>query len=106
VRRITDQQRRALLGARHLLARRGGTVQEVADAVLALHATDAATVFLSVFARLREPSVAAVEQALYADLTLHRMLAMRRTLFAVAGDFAPVVRSSTGQAVAARERAG
>lgn len=106
MRRITDQQRRALIGARHLLTRRGDTVTEVADALLALHATDAATVFLSVFARLREPSVAAVEQALYEDLALHRMLSMRRTLFAVADDLAPIVWSSTGRAIAARERAG
>ena len=106
MRRITDQQRRALLGARHLLTRRGDTVTEVADALLALHATDAATVFLSVFARLREPSVAAIEQALYEDLALHRMLSMRRTLFAVADDLAPIVWSSTGRAIAARERAG
>ena len=106
MRRITDQQRRALLGARHLLTRRGDTVTEVADALLALHATDAATVFLSVFARLREPSVAAVEQALYEDVALHRMLAMRRTLFAVADDLAPIVWSSTGRAIAARERVG
>jgi hypothetical protein len=104
VRRITDRQRRALLGARQLLARRGDTVAEVADAVLALHATDPATVFLSVFARLHEPSVAAVEQALYSSM--HRMLAMRRTMFAVADDLAPVVWSSTGRAIAARERAG
>jgi DNA-binding MarR family transcriptional regulator len=106
VRRITDQQRRALLGARHLLSRRGETVAEVADAVLALHATDPATVFLSVFARLRNPSVAAVETALYDDQTLRRMLAMRRTMFVVAADVAPVVWTSTGRAVAARERAG
>ncbi|MBB5894257.1 winged helix DNA-binding domain-containing protein [Kutzneria kofuensis] len=106
MRRITDRQRRALLGARHLLFRRGDTVEEVADAVLALHATDAATVFLSIFARLREPSVEAVEKALYGEVTLHRMLAMRRTLFAVPGDLAPVVWSSTGRAIAARERAG
>lgn len=105
MRRITDRQRRALLGARHLLARRGDTVADVADAVLALHATDPATVFLSAFARMREPSVSAVEKALYDDLSLRRMLAMRRTLFAVDSGFAPVVWSSTGRAIAVRERA-
>lgn len=36
----------------------------MADALVALHATDAATVFLSVCARLRAPEVAAVEKHL------------------------------------------
>ncbi|MBT2384909.1 winged helix DNA-binding domain-containing protein [Streptomyces sp. ISL-11] len=105
--RVTDEQRRARLGRRHLLApaHRVGTVEEVADALVALHATDAATVYLSACARLAEPSSAEVERALYEDVTLVKLLSMRRTLFAVTTGLAPYVNSSTARTIAARERA-
>ncbi|MGO4758476.1 winged helix DNA-binding domain-containing protein, partial [Streptomyces sp. 2MCAF27] len=47
--RITPAQRRARLGRRHLLApsARAARVEAVADAVVGLHATDPATVYLS-----------------------------------------------------------
>ena len=51
--------------------------------VVALHATDPATVHLSAAARMREPDVAAVERALYDERSLIRMLGMRRTMFVV-----------------------
>ncbi|MFI6446168.1 winged helix DNA-binding domain-containing protein [Kitasatospora sp. NPDC050543] len=105
--RISDEQRRALVGRRHLLvpACRAATVEEVADAVVGLHATDAATVYLSACARLAEPSAAEVERALYEDVTLVKLLSMRRTIFAVTEGFAPFVSSSTARAIAAKERA-
>ncbi|GHH70504.1 winged helix DNA-binding domain-containing protein [Kitasatospora indigofera] len=105
--RISDEQRRARLGERHLLvpARRAESVEQVADAVVGLHATDAATVYLSACARLAEPSAAEVERALYDDVTLVKLLSMRRTIFAVTEGFAPFVSSSTARAIAARERA-
>lgn len=104
--KITDAQRRARLGARHLLspAARASTSEAVAEAVLALHATDPASVYLSVAARLEEPSVVDLERALYEDHTLVRMLCMRRTMFVVPRELAPVVDASTARAVAARER--
>ncbi|GHB38134.1 hypothetical protein GCM10010331_27010 [Streptomyces xanthochromogenes] len=104
--KITDEQRRARVGARHLLApaARASAPEAVADAVLALHATDPASVYLSVAARLKEPSVADLERALYEDHTLVRMLCMRRTMFVVPRELAPVVDASTARAVAARER--
>ncbi|MFJ4479136.1 winged helix DNA-binding domain-containing protein [Streptomyces xanthochromogenes] len=104
--KITDEQRRARVGARHLLApaARASAPEAVAEAVLALHATDPASVYLSVAARLKEPSVADLERALYEDHTLVRMLCMRRTMFVVPRELAPVVDASTARAVAARER--
>ncbi|MFC9326328.1 winged helix DNA-binding domain-containing protein [Kitasatospora sp. NPDC057015] len=105
--RISDEQRRARLGERHLLvpARRAESVEQVADAVVGLHATDAATVYLSACARLAEPSAAEVERALYEDVTLVKLLSMRRTIFAVTEGFAPFVSSSTARAIAVKERA-
>ncbi|MFE2724621.1 winged helix DNA-binding domain-containing protein [Kitasatospora sp. NPDC059327] len=104
---IGDDQRRARLGLRHLLASAGraARVEQVADAVVGLHASDAATVYLSACARLTEPSAAEVERALYEDVSLVKLLSMRRTLFAVTEGFAPYVSSAAARAIAVKERA-
>ncbi|MFE5093726.1 winged helix DNA-binding domain-containing protein [Streptomyces sp. NPDC056638] len=104
--RISDEQRRIRLGRRHLLAPsvRTASPVSVADAVVALHATDAATVFLSACARMSEASVVAVERALYEDVSLVRQLSMRNTLFVVSQELAPHVGTSNARAVAAKER--
>ncbi|MFF4246049.1 winged helix DNA-binding domain-containing protein [Streptomyces sp. NPDC001822] len=104
--RIDDEQRRTRLGRRHLLAASGRTdsVVAVADALVALHATDAATLHLSVCARLSDPGTAVVERALYDDIALVRLLSMRNTLFTVSREVAPFVDAANARAVAARER--
>ncbi|WP_329569698.1 winged helix DNA-binding domain-containing protein [Kitasatospora sp. NBC_01266] len=104
---LSDEERRARLARRQLLAptRRAATVEQVTDAVVGLHATDAATVYLSACARLAEPSAAAVDRALYEEVTLVKLLSMRRTIFAVTEEFARYVSSSTARAIAAKERA-
>lgn len=104
--RIDDEQRRIRLGRRHLLAPsvHAASAIAVADAVVALHATDAATVYLSVCARLADPGAAAVERALYEDVTLVRLLSMRNTLFTMSTAVAPSVDASNARTVAAKER--
>ncbi|MFJ3702549.1 MULTISPECIES: winged helix DNA-binding domain-containing protein [unclassified Streptomyces] len=104
--RIDDEQRRIRLGRRHLLvpSDRATSVVAVADAVVALHATDAATVFLSACARLTAPDVGAVERALYEDVSLVRLLSMRNTLFTMSRAVAPAVDTSNARRVAAKER--
>ena len=99
---IDTAERRARITAR-LLARRDDPLA-VADDLVALHATDAATVYLSLAARLTDPSVALVERALYTDVSLVRLLAMRRTLFVVPVDLASVVDTAAARAIAAKER--
>ncbi|MET9586447.1 winged helix DNA-binding domain-containing protein [Streptomyces sp. NPDC006539] len=103
---ISDAQRRSRLVRRHLLAPsvRAASAESVTDSVVALHATDAATVFLSVCARLSEASVGAVERALYEDVSLVRLLSMRNTLFTVSRGLAPYVDAANARAVAAKER--
>jgi hypothetical protein len=88
---VDDEERRARLAQRHLLlpAARTDDVPWIADALVALHSSDPVTVFLSAMVRMRSPSVAAVEQALYEDRTLVRHHAMRRTLWVATP---PVVR--------------
>ncbi|NGN68768.1 winged helix DNA-binding domain-containing protein, partial [Streptomyces sp. A7024] len=104
--RISDEQRRARIGIRHALAPKSRTAgaEEAAEAVVALHATDPATVFLSACARMREPSVAAVERALYDDVRLVKLLSMRRTIFAVSTELAPYVDAAAARAIAVKER--
>ena len=106
VERVDVDERRARLGIRHRLAGapEGGPA-EVARALVALHATDPATVHLAAAARMRAPDVAAVEGALYDERSLIRMLGMRRTMFVVPDELAPVVQAACTHAIAARERA-
>ncbi|MFG2915491.1 winged helix DNA-binding domain-containing protein [Kitasatospora sp. NPDC048298] len=105
---IGDRERRARLGRRQLLAPsvRAARAEDVADGVVGLHASDAATVYLSACARLAEPAAAEVDRALYEDVSLVKLLSMRRTIFAVTEGFAPYVSSAAARAIAAKERAG
>ena len=104
--RITIEQRRARLGVRHHLAARSrglGPADLAADLVV-LHATDAASVYLSVAARATDLTAADVASALYDERTLIRMLGMRRTMFVVPTPSAAVVQHSSSAQVAARLR--
>ncbi|MFI9598665.1 winged helix DNA-binding domain-containing protein [Streptomyces sp. NPDC052043] len=106
---IDVAERRARLALRHRLAAttRAKTPEEVARALVALHGTDPATVYLGVGARLAEPAgmVPQTERALYEDRTLVRMHGMRHTVFVFPAELTAVVHASTGIAVAARARA-
>jgi hypothetical protein len=104
--RITVQQRRARLALRHHLAPAalaGGPV-EVARDLVGLHGTDPASVFLAAAARMRDARVEAIEHALYEERALLRILGMRRTMFVVPVELAPVVQAACTQAIAVRER--
>ncbi|MFD6094510.1 winged helix DNA-binding domain-containing protein [Oerskovia sp. NPDC060338] len=108
--RISDDQRRARLVAHQLDLGAGGpapvgTVEGVVDRLVALHATDAPSVYLSVLARVPELRIEDVAAAMYDRRTLVRVLAMRRTLFVVARDMVPVVHAGASAAVGRRLRA-
>jgi hypothetical protein len=105
--RVTADERRARLVRRQLLAppERASSVAAVARALVAIHSTDPATVFLSVRARTRGLDPAAIERELYDARTVVRMLGMRRTLFVVPREARPVVQAACTNDVAARERA-
>lgn len=72
--------------------------------MVALHGTDPSTVYLSIWARMAGGDVASIEHALYADRTLVRLLAMRRTVFVLPAESAPVALAACSRGVAARER--
>lgn len=99
-------ERRARLAVRHHVApaERASTVSEVVRGVVCLHATDPSTVYLSAWARMKDPSIEAVDRALYEDRELLRMLAMRRTMFVATVEDAPILHAAASLAVAARER--
>ena len=103
---ITAEQRRARLGIRHHLAVpvSGLPPAEIARDVVALHATDPASVYLSVAARAVDLSAADIGRALYDDRTMIRMLGMRRTMFVVPTASASVVQHSSSDVVGARLR--
>ena len=105
-------ERRARLARRHLLAApaRAGTAAEVAAALVALHGTDPASVYLSAWARSaaghRAIGHAAIDRALYDDRDLVRMLGMRRTMFVVPAGLAPVIQAACTDQIAERMRRG
>ncbi|WP_326917614.1 winged helix DNA-binding domain-containing protein [Actinophytocola sp.] len=100
------QQRRVRLARRHLLAAeaRAPDPVDVARAMVALHGTDPTTVYLSAWARMHDGDATALERALYEDRTLLRLLCMRRTVFVLPTEVAPIARAACSLAVAARER--
>jgi hypothetical protein len=104
---MDGEERRARLGRRHGLAPGTAVASpvEAARDVVALHATDPASVHLSAAARMRSPDPALLASALYEERTLLRMLGMRRTMFVLPVELAPVVQAACTRAVARRERA-
>jgi hypothetical protein len=98
VRHVADDERRARLAVRHGLApgARFGSVVEATEGITALHATEAASVHLALFGRVTDVTVADVEAALYAERTVVKQGAMRRTLFGFTRDLLPYAVASAG----------
>lgn len=95
IRLVTDDERRARL-ARHGL----GEAHRFSDPVLAtkamtvLHATEAPTVYLSLWARVHGLKTGDVEADLYDHRSLVKQWAMRRTLFVFPRDLLPAAWGS------------
>jgi winged helix DNA-binding protein len=106
MRHIPDVERRARLARRHAVA----PGQRVADPVAAtramtvLHATEPATVYLSLFARVDGLTHDEVDRLLYAERALVKQLAMRRTLFVFPRDLLPAAWGSASARVATQLR--
>ena len=80
---LGDEERRRRIAVRHGLhpQHRYADAPACARGIAALHATDASTVDLALAARVEGFSSADLDHALYADRSLVRQLAMRRTLW-------------------------
>ena len=92
---VTTQERRNRLALRHRLTGTAPDPAGAARAMVGLHSSDPATVYLSVFARSPESNVEDVEHALYKDKTLVRILGMRRTMWVIPVENAGLVNSSS-----------
>ncbi len=106
MRSISAAERRTRLGRRHALTtgHRAADPAGAARSVVALHGTDPATTFLSTLARTNGVTIADVEKALYDDRTLIRVLAMRRTVFAVPRDLVAACHAGAADTVAREQR--
>jgi hypothetical protein len=101
-------QRRGRLLERQLLATPAAAagsagVAMAAESLLALHATDPVTVYLSAWARTG-CAAAEVDAVLYAERTVVRMLGMRRTVFVVPAGLAGLIQAACTDDVAKRLR--
>ncbi|MDW5596974.1 winged helix DNA-binding domain-containing protein [Conexibacter stalactiti] len=103
---VSAQERRARLGRRQLLApeARAATVEQATERIVCLHATDPATVYLSAWARVEALRVTDLERALYADRSLVKHMAMRRTLFVFPRATMPDAQAGASARVADVER--
>ena len=106
MRRVGVEERRARLASRHHLApaARSDDLVAIAGDLVGLHASDPASVYLGAAARMREPAVETVQDALYEARTLVRILGMRRTMFVLPLDLAAIVQAACAGTIAARER--
>ena len=102
--RVGPRERRARLGVRHHLAAPASSVEEAAAAMVGLHSSDPASVYLSAWARVEAFVPADLEDALYRRRSLVRMLGMRRTLFVVRVDLAPVMHEACTKALIPGQR--
>jgi hypothetical protein len=104
--RISIAERRARLAVRHHVApaERVNSVADAARDLVCLHATDPATVYLSAWARTTRPAIESLDQALYVDRLLIRMLAMRRTMFVIPTEEVPIFHAAAALAIARTER--
>jgi hypothetical protein len=100
---VSVAQRRARLVERHRLAVAADSVLGAVDAMIALHGTDPTAVYLSAWARTG-CAAEQVDEAIYADRSLVRMLGMRRTMFVVPAGLVPVVQAACTDDVAKRLR--
>lgn len=106
MRHIDDRERRARLARRHGVHpdHRLPDPLAAARAMTVLHATEAATVYLSVQARVEGVSPEDVDRALYDERSLVKQLAMRRTLFAFPREHLPAALGSASVRVATEQR--
>ena len=106
MRSFSARERRDRLAHRHFLAPEsaGDAVSAVTAAMVGLHATDPATPYLSLRARLPNFTVDDLDRELYERRSVVKHLAMRRTLWLVRGEDLPAIQPGASDRVAANER--
>ena len=94
------------MARRHFLApdTRAESITGIAGNLVGLHATDPATPFLSLWARMPGFTVADLDAELYQRRGLVKHLAMRRTLWMVRPEDLPLIQAGASDRVADNER--
>lgn len=107
MRHIVDDERRARLAVRHALTagHRAADAVAATRAMTVLHATEAPSPHLSLWARVDGLTRHDVDRALYDDRTLVKQLAMRRTIFVFPRDLLPAAWGSASARVAGQHAA-
>ncbi len=105
MRHVSVAERRARLARRHAVSPAHRVADPVAatKAMTVLHATEPASVHLSLTARVDGITPDDIDQALYVDRSLVKQLAMRRTLFVFPRDLLPAAWGSASARVAELE---
>ncbi|WP_091533137.1 winged helix DNA-binding domain-containing protein [Microlunatus soli] len=103
--RITNQDRQTRLARRQRLAAesRARDVGDLTNSLVALHATDPATIYLSAWTRVDGFGTDDLDAAFYIDRSLVKHMAMRRTLFVFDRDTLADAQSGASDRVAASE---
>jgi hypothetical protein len=106
MRSFSPDERRARLARRHHLAAGANepvSVDAVTARMVGLHATDPATPYLSLWARMPDVTVGHLDTALYETRSLVKHLAMRRTLWVVRAEDLPWIQRAASDRVANSE---
>ena len=107
MRHVTDEERRARIAQRATAShpeKRYADPVAATEAMTVLHATEPATVYLSLLARVDDVGVEDIERELYERRTIVKQLAMRRTVFVFPRDLLPAAWGSASARVAAQLR--
>ena len=105
--RISAEERRRRLAVRHHLHHHHPAVSaiEASRRQVGMHSSDPTTVYLSTWARVGTVSAPDIDECLYGrQPSLHRVLGMRRTLFAVPTELVPLLHHGCSRRSAATER--
>jgi winged helix DNA-binding protein len=102
---IDDTERRARLARRHALAPQHRVEDALAatTAMTVLHATEPATPYLSLLARIDAFTRSDMDHALFESRSLVKQLAMRRTVFVFPRDLLPAAISGPSALIARQE---
>lgn len=104
MRTFTVDERRARLARRHFLLGEPASIPAVTANLVGLHATDPATPYLSLWARVPGFTVQQLDAELYEQRSVVKHLAMRRTLWVVHADDLSRIQPGASDRVAANER--
>ncbi len=106
MRSFSVEERRARLARRHFLSdgALGASIPDLTGALVGWHATDPATPYLSLWARLPGFTIADLDAEIYDHRTVVKQLAMRRTLWLVQTSHLTMVQPGASDRVADDER--